>query len=118
MENVGTGPTTGTVTVTDTVPATFTVTLASGTGWNCAATSGNNVSCTYTDNGGVLAVGATSTITINVTPVTAGSGTNNASVTTPNDPTPGNDDDDDPFTTVQPDLVIDKSHTGDFNVGV
>ncbi|MFE2992544.1 hypothetical protein ACFXKB_42895, partial [Streptomyces sp. NPDC059262] len=48
------GPTTGTVTVTDTLPAGVTPTGASGTGWDCGV-SGQTVTCTRTD---ALAAGA------------------------------------------------------------
>ncbi|MFD6987091.1 hypothetical protein ACFWAX_41550, partial [Streptomyces sp. NPDC059956] len=56
------GPTTGTVTVADTLPAGLTPTAASGTGWNCGI-SGQTVTCTRSD---ALAAGA-SYPTINVT---------------------------------------------------
>ncbi|MFI1718017.1 hypothetical protein [Streptomyces litmocidini] len=60
------GPTSGTVTVTDTLPAGVTPTAASGTGWNCSV-SGQTVTCTRTD---ALAAGSsypTITVTANVT---------------------------------------------------
>ncbi|MEU0404554.1 hypothetical protein ABZ318_30880, partial [Streptomyces sp. NPDC006197] len=60
------GPTTGTVTVTDTLPTGVTPTAASGTGWNCSI-SGQTVTCTRSD---ALAAGAgypTINITTNVT---------------------------------------------------
>ncbi|MEU0404794.1 hypothetical protein ABZ318_32175, partial [Streptomyces sp. NPDC006197] len=60
------GPTSGTVTVTDTLPTGVTPTAASGTGWNCSI-SGQTVTCTRSD---ALAAGAgypTITVTTNVT---------------------------------------------------
>jgi LPXTG-site transpeptidase (sortase) family protein len=53
--NAGGGPTTGTVTVTDVLPAGLTPTAAAGSGWTCPAPAGQTVSCTRSD---VLAAGA------------------------------------------------------------
>jgi N-acetylneuraminic acid mutarotase len=49
---VGAGPTSGTVTVTETVPSGLTLVSMSGTGWTCPGTAANN--CTRNDvlNGG------------------------------------------------------------------
>ncbi|MFN8559111.1 MAG: DUF11 domain-containing protein [Dehalococcoidia bacterium] len=47
VSNSGTGGTSGTVTVTDTVPSNFTAVTASGGGWNC--TSGNSIQCNRSD---------------------------------------------------------------------
>ena len=69
------GPTSGTVTVTDTIPAYLTLTGMSGTGWSC---SGN--SCTRSD---VLAGGSSYppiTVTVNVAPNAPSQVTNFASV--------------------------------------
>jgi uncharacterized repeat protein (TIGR01451 family) len=52
VANTGTGPTSGAVTVTDTVPSGLTLDLMSGSGWTCA--DGGN-SCTRSD---ALAAGA------------------------------------------------------------
>ncbi|MFF1396839.1 hypothetical protein ACFVZD_23915 [Streptomyces sp. NPDC058287] len=73
------GPTTGTVTVTDTLPAGVTPTGASGTGWGCGV-SGQTVTCTRSD---ALAAGAsypTITVATNVTTAAACTFTNTASV--------------------------------------
>jgi LPXTG-site transpeptidase (sortase) family protein len=53
--NSGGGPTTGTVTVTDVLPAGLTPTAAAGSGWTCPAPSGQTVTCSRSD---VLAAGA------------------------------------------------------------
>ena len=85
----GGGYTTAAVTVTDPVPAGLTVTgTPSGTGWNCAATVGQAVSCTRND---FLAPGTSyPAITVNYT-VPAGTVastlTNTATVTGGGDPT-------------------------------
>jgi LPXTG-site transpeptidase (sortase) family protein len=47
--NSGGGPTTGTVTVTDVLPAGLTPTAAAGSGWTCPAPAGQTVSCTRAD---------------------------------------------------------------------
>ena len=47
VSNGGTGPTSGLVTVSDTLPAGLTATAASGTGWSCSI--GATVSCTRSD---------------------------------------------------------------------
>jgi len=64
VRNVGAAPTTGTVTVSDILPAGLSATTISGTGWSCALTS---LSCTRSD---ALAAGASYapiTVTVNVT---------------------------------------------------
>jgi LPXTG-site transpeptidase (sortase) family protein len=47
--NSGGGPTSGTVTVTDVLPAGLTPTGAAGSGWTCPAPAGQTVSCTRAD---------------------------------------------------------------------
>jgi uncharacterized repeat protein (TIGR01451 family) len=78
--NSGNVPTSGTVTVTDTLPAGLTPTGAAGAGWTCPAPVGQTVTCTRAD---VLA-GAASyppiTVTVTVLQGAANSVTNTASV--------------------------------------
>ena len=121
VENVGSGATTGAITVTDTVPADLTVVSAAGTDWDCAATTGQNVSCDYT--AAPLASGAsTAPIVVTVTPTVATTGTNSATVTTPDDTDNSNDNDDEPYTVTDsaaPDLTITKvASSGTVAVGV
>ena len=76
------------VKVVDTLPAGTTFVSATGTNWTC-----NNVSGTVTCNrtGGNLAPGAAPPITVVVTaPNTAGTISNTATVSSPNDDTPAN----------------------------
>ena len=91
VRNVGSGPTTGPITVTDVVPAGLTITGASGSGWNCTV-AGQVVTCTHP---GPLAPNGTLTVTLTVVPTVAAvpSVTNRASVATPGDTNPGNNDD-------------------------
>jgi len=95
--NVGTAPTSGVVTVTDTLPAGLTPTAAAGTGWTCPPPAGQTVTCTRST---VLAAGgAYPAITITVTvlqtapnsvvnqAVVSGGGETNTANNTANDPT-------------------------------
>jgi hypothetical protein len=79
--NTGRAATSGTVTVTDTVPNGLTPTAASGTGWSCPPPFPNNiVTCTRSD---ALAMGAAYppiTLSVNVAADAPGSVTNTANV--------------------------------------
>jgi uncharacterized repeat protein (TIGR01451 family) len=99
VTNDGTGATTGTITVTDTLPAGLTFVSGAGAGWACAA-MGQSVTCT---NPGPLAPAARSTITltVGVDAVAVPGVTNTARVATPGDANPANDQAGDP-TTVRP----------------
>ncbi|WP_242046120.1 MULTISPECIES: beta strand repeat-containing protein [Calothrix] len=55
VSNAGGAASSGTVTVTDTLPSGFTATAASGTGWTCSPSTGAAISCTRSDS---LAAGA------------------------------------------------------------
>jgi uncharacterized repeat protein (TIGR01451 family) len=88
VSNVGSAPSTGTVTVTDTLPPGLTATAASGTGWACSP--GATVTCTRTD---ALAAGAaypTIIITVNVATTAAPSIINTATVSGGGDVNPAN----------------------------
>jgi len=110
VSNVGTGPTSGTVTVSDSAPAGLTVTGMSGTGWTCATT------CTRSD---ALASGGSYpdiTVTVNVAANAPSSVTNNATVSGGADPNPHSVSD--PTLVFPPsDLAMTKSHAGDFRQG-
>ncbi len=122
----GTLPTSGTYTVTDTLPAGLTLSAsASGTGWTCLntgafAAGGNQVSCSRAT---VIAAGGSNanaiTINVNVGAAAAPSVTNTASVSNPNEPPANAADNASAITTpvLAPDLFITKGHAGDFSVG-
>ena len=77
VTNSGAGPTSGLVTVTDTLPAGLTATALSGTGWTCTLAT---VTCTRSD---VLAAAASYpalTLTVTVATTAPASVTNTASV--------------------------------------
>nr|WP_242030651.1 MULTISPECIES: isopeptide-forming domain-containing fimbrial protein [unclassified Coleofasciculus] len=79
------GPTTGSVTVQDTLPNGLSFVSATGTNWNCSA-SGQIVTCTYA--GSVVAAGENLpaiALRVNVDSAATGNITNSATVTTPGD---------------------------------
>ncbi|MCM3904768.1 MAG: hypothetical protein ND866_23985, partial [Pyrinomonadaceae bacterium] len=115
VTNAGTASTTGTVTVTDTLPASLTATAISGTGWSCVL---GTLTCTRNT---VLAAGASYpviTVTVTVANNAPASVTNTANVFGGGQTNTTNDAATDPTTINQlPDLTIAKSHTGNFTQG-
>jgi hypothetical protein len=86
--NLGGGPTSGTVSVVDTLPFGFTATAMSGTGWTCSV---NAVTCTRTDT---LAAGGSYpaiTLTVNVSTVISSQVTNTATISGGGETDTGND---------------------------
>lgn len=116
--NSGAGPTAGTVTVTDTLPAGLTATALGGAGWNCTLAT---LTCTRSD---VLAAGASYpaiTLTVNVAANAAAQVTNQAAVSGGGEAYAGNNTASDPTTitavSLAPDLTLTKTHTGNFTQG-
>ncbi len=97
VTNNGTNVSPQPIVITDTLPATLTFVSGTGTGWVCGA-AGQVVTCTRNT---VLAVGATSPVTLTVAVALAASGTtvsNTASVNGPaTDATPANNSSTDSF---------------------
>lgn len=96
VRNVGAGPTTGTVSVADTLPAGLTATAIAGAGWTCTTAP---LGCTRDD---VLAAGQAYppiTLTVDVA-ADAADLVNRADVSTPDDAGTGNDRAEDPTTIV------------------
>jgi uncharacterized repeat protein (TIGR01451 family) len=117
VTNVGNGSTTGTITITDTLPTGLAYVSGSGSGWSCSA-SGQDVTCT---NPGPLAAGGSSsiTLTVSVGPAAMPSVINTATVTTAGDTNSENNSSSNPTTVVAiPDLSISKTHTGNFTAGI
>ena len=123
--NSGTLATSGTITVVDNLPAGLTIAaLPTGTGWNCSTTVVGSSTATCT-SATVIAAGATSPNPITVTVVVAAAAfpsvTNAATISGGGEPAynNGNNSVTDP-TTVNgvADLLIAKSHAGNFTVGV
>ena len=117
VSNIGGGPSSGPVTVNDTLPAGLTPTAAAGAGWVCNI-AGQAVSCTRAD---VLNAGASYpaiTLTVNVAPAAPPSLTNTAQVSGGGEINTANNTASD-ITTIGPgpDLTITKSHSGNFTQG-
>src|SRR2546430_3612109 len=79
VSNVGGSATSGTTTMTDTLPAGLTPTAASGTGWSCGIAA-QTVTCTSTDVVGSNASFPAISITVNVGQAAAAALTNTATV--------------------------------------
>ena len=121
VANGGSAATTGTVTVTDTLPAGLTFASGSGAGWSCSALL-QVVTCTNPAT--PIAGGGNSLITLNVNVTTnaAASLQNTASVAcTCTETNTGNNTSNTDTVSVSnaplPDLVISKTHTGNFTQG-
>jgi len=118
VSNVGSGPTSGTVTVSDTIPAGLTATAVSGAGWSCAV--GATSTCTRAD---ALAAGASYppiTLTVSVASNAPTTVTNTATVAGAGDPNPANNTASDPTTVTAgsgADLAIVKTHSSDARAG-
>ena len=113
--NSGFAPTSGTVTVTDTLPADLTATGISGTGWTCVLAT---LTCT---RGNALAAGSSYpviTVTVNVANNAPASVTNSVAVSGGGESNTANNSATDATTISQmPDLTITKGHTGNFTQG-
>ncbi len=97
VTNAGTAPTSGTVTVTDTLPTGLALTSISGNGWTCTG-----LSCTRADG---LAAGTSFpaiTLTVSVAANAAASATNSAVVSGGGDVNPNNNSAADPTTVLAP----------------
>jgi uncharacterized repeat protein (TIGR01451 family) len=87
VDNLGTGPTTGTVTVTDSIDPNLTInSIDGGANWTCGHL-GQDVTCTWT-GGAIQPTASADDIVISVTPTVAAIGVvdNTATVTTAHDP--------------------------------
>jgi CSLREA domain-containing protein/uncharacterized repeat protein (TIGR01451 family) len=117
VTNSGGSPTSGMVTVTDTVPPGLVPTAGSGTGWTCGV-AGATVNCTRSEPLIPAASYPLLTITVNVAPNAPLSVTNTATISGGGDVnTANNTATDVAAITPGPDLVISKSHTGIFTTG-
>ena len=114
VTNSGSATTSGTVTVTDTLPTGLTATNISGTGWTCVLAT---LTCTRSTTRGAgnsfPAITVTVTVAANAPPTV----TNSVTVSGGGEINTSNNTDADPTTIVQADLTIAKSHTGNFTQG-
>ncbi|MCU1260336.1 MAG: hypothetical protein JWO80_3221, partial [Bryobacterales bacterium] len=118
VNNVGSGSTTGAVTMTDTVPTGLTATALSGTGWTCALTP--TVNCTRSDALAANASYPAITLAVSVAGNAPATVTNTASVAGGGETNTANDSASDPTTISAagvPDLTVTKTHTGNFTRG-
>jgi uncharacterized repeat protein (TIGR01451 family) len=116
--NSGGAATSGTVTVTDTLPASLTPTAISGTNWNCTLAT---LTCTRSDTLAAAASYPAITLTVNVASNAPASVTNTATVSGGGESNTTNDTAND-VTTINassspPDMTISKSHSGNFSQG-
>jgi uncharacterized repeat protein (TIGR01451 family) len=119
VSNNGTLGTPGPIEVKDTLPAGLTYVSASGASWTCGAV-GQNVTCTRTDSLQAGTSAAAITLLVAVGPEAEGGVTNTATVNGPEpDLNEANNTDSDPTQVrkLEPDLKMDKSHTGTFTAG-
>jgi len=116
VRNIGAGPTSGPVVLTETPPTGLAVDAMAGPGWTCAENS-----CTHP--GPVAAGGFLPGVTVTATAAAAGELVNTARVRTQGDSDASNDTAEDPThvappTPPTPDLALAKSHEGNARVGV
>jgi uncharacterized repeat protein (TIGR01451 family) len=115
VSNIGTGPTSGTVTVTDTLPAAMTATALSGTGWTCTVAT---LTCTRNDTLAAASSYPAITVTVALANNAPPSVTNTASVSGGGESNTTNDAATDPTTITQvADLTVAKTHAGYFSQG-
>jgi len=115
VSNSGTGPTSGIVTVVDTLPSGLTATAISGTGWTCTVAT---LTCTRSDALAASSNYPAITLTVNVANNAAASATNNVAVSGGGETNTANDSASDVTTITQlPDLTITKAHSGNFTQG-
>ena len=117
VTNSGTGATSGTVTVTDMIPAELMPTAIAGTGWTCTQPSGP---CTRTNALVASSSYPAITLTVNVAANAPGTVTNTAMVAGGGETNTANDTAIDVTTIAAaavPDLTISKTHVGNFMQG-
>jgi uncharacterized repeat protein (TIGR01451 family) len=124
--NAGTASTSGTITITDNLPTGLTVaSLPTGTGWNCSTTvvGSSTATCTSVT---VITAGATSpnpitlTVAVSAAAFAASPVTNVANISGGGEPASNNGNNSVSDVTIingAPDLVIAKTHTGNFTRG-
>src|SRR5258706_282463 len=115
VSNVGAGPTSGTVTVGDSVPAGLLATGISGSNWSCAQPAGP---CARSDSVAPGSAYPSITLTVNVASNASPTVTNTATVTIAGDVNTGNNTASDVATITQlADLAVNVSHSGAFTQG-
>ncbi|HET9741274.1 MAG TPA: hypothetical protein VFQ00_00870 [Terriglobales bacterium] len=111
----GAGPSGGTITVTDTLPATFTFVSAGGLGWSCGAAA-QVVTCTNASSLNPGDAAAAIGLQVSVNSNASGRIGNSVSVSGFGDGDAANDSASDSIT-FAPDLAMAESHVGNFGAG-
>jgi uncharacterized repeat protein (TIGR01451 family) len=114
VSNTGNAPTSGTITVTETVPSGLVLVSMAGTGWTCPASPGNT--CSRSD---ALAAGASYpviTVTVNVLATASSPQVNQVSASQPGVP-PATTSDSTNIDPGMPVLSVTKTHNGNFSQG-
>ena len=115
VTNSGAGPTTGTVTVVDSLPAGLTATAISGIGWSCVL---GTLTCTRGDPLGVGLSYPGITLTVSVANNAPATVSNTVTVAGGGEIDTGNNSASDPTTIIQiAGLALSKSHSGNFSQG-
>jgi uncharacterized repeat protein (TIGR01451 family) len=114
VDNVGAGETVGTTTVVTNLPTGMTYVAAGsgGTGWSCAATSGNTVTCTASGSIAGNAAASPITVRVKVAKTLVGTYTTTSTVTTADDANLANNEANDSTTVARvPDLGLSVAHS-------
>ena len=109
VQNIGKAPTSGTITVTDTLPAGLTATSISGVAWTCTLAT---LTCTRSSSLQVSAPAETINVNVNVAPDAPSSVTNVATVAGGGDTNPANNTASDPTPIVVPVVDLTPSMSG------
>lgn len=112
VSNAGHGPTSGAVTVVDSLPTGLSATAISGTGWNCTL---GTLTCTRADALAASSSYPAITLTVNVAANAPSQVTNTATVSGGGETNVANDTANDPTLVQAPDLAVLKSHFGPIN---
>ena len=117
VSNTGDSPTSGTISVTDSLPSGLSLSQASGTGWSCTP-CGQSFSCTRSDPLAPVASYPVITLRVEVAANAPESVTNTVMVAGGGDIDTSNNSASDPTAIIAvPDLTITKTHTGSFLQG-
>jgi uncharacterized repeat protein (TIGR01451 family) len=112
VSNAGHGPTSGAVTVVDSLPSGLTATAISGTGWSCTPAT---LTCTRADALAAINSYPPISLTVNVAANAPSLVTNTATVSGGGEANVANDTANDLTTVLAPDFIISKFHIGAIN---
>lgn len=116
VDNVGTTPTTGSTTLTTTLPDGLTFVSAEGDGWSCSEDSGE-VTCVRADSIDPETQVPDVALRVEIASDAPSEVTTTVEVATPDDRNPDNDTASETATIFGPDLAVSSDHSGAFRVG-